>query len=98
MLHASAQARISHRQLPRFLLPSSAGFPNNDQVYFCPATGGSCYVYVSTRQTYNASKAYCQYRGGYLVAYNTGGGMAGGTPCLARYLKDTIFPYKYYLF
>jgi hypothetical protein len=55
----------------------SAGLPNNDQQYFCPANGSSCYYYVSTSLTFNASRSNCQSRGGYLVAYNTGVALDG---------------------
>jgi hypothetical protein len=48
-----------------------AGLPANDQQYFCPANGSSCYFYASSSQTYNASKSLCQGRGGYAVAYNS---------------------------
>ena len=53
-----------------------AGLPNNDQLYFCPANGSSCYFYVKTSLSFDASKAACRSRGGNLVSYNTGGLLA----------------------
>ncbi len=50
-----------------------SGAPNNDQFYFCPANGSSCYYYVSASLSFNDSKTNCRNRGGYLVSYNTGG-------------------------
>ncbi len=44
----------------------------NDQQYFCPAGGNSCYFYSSTSQTYALGKTTCQNRGGYAVSYNSG--------------------------
>ncbi len=58
--------------------------PNNDQFYFCPANGSSCYYFVSTTLTFNASRTNCQSRGGYLVAYNTGVALDG------RALDDVV--------
>jgi hypothetical protein len=50
----------------------AAGLPVNDQQYFCPANGSSCYFYVSATLSFNDSRTNCRNRGGYLVAYNTG--------------------------
>ncbi len=46
--------------------------PYNNQFYFCPANGSSCYYYVRSNLAFSAAKANCQNRGGDLVAYNTG--------------------------
>lgn len=44
----------------------------NDQQYFCPTGGNSCYFYISSSQTYALGKTMCQTRGGYAVSYNSG--------------------------
>lgn len=51
----------------------AAGLPNNNQQYFCPPNGTSCYFYVATTLSFNDSRTNCRNRGGYLVSYNTGG-------------------------
>jgi hypothetical protein len=44
----------------------------NDQKWFCPSNGSSCYFYNSTAAAYSVHKGACQSLGGYLVAFNTG--------------------------
>lgn len=52
--------------------PLLTGLPMNDQEYFCPPGGNSCYFFISSTQTYAIGKTMCQTRGGYAVAYNSG--------------------------
>jgi hypothetical protein len=48
------------------------GLPNNDQKWFCPANGTSCYWYNSTTAAYSDHRNACKGLGGYVVAFNTG--------------------------
>ena len=44
----------------------------NDQIWYCPLNGDSCYYYNTTYATYATHKAACQAQGGYLASYNSG--------------------------
>ena len=51
-----------------------AGLPNNDQRWFCPSDGATCYFYNATGGTISDHRSACTSMGGYIVAYNTGEG------------------------
>jgi hypothetical protein len=55
----------------------------NDQKWFCPSNGSSCYFYNSTSAAYSVHRSACQSLGGYLVAFNTGRLPADPTVCSA---------------
>jgi hypothetical protein len=68
-----ASAWMQSCLLMRLLVPCPhSGLPNNDQKWFCPANGTSCYWYNSTNAAYSDHRNACKGLGGYLVAFNTG--------------------------
>jgi hypothetical protein len=54
----------------------------NDQRYFCPTNGSSCYLNIASSQSYDAGKVICQNRGGYAVALNTCTAHSSRTMCI----------------